>query len=92
MKAVIITIEGKVQGVGMRYFIRRNATKNNLSGYAKNLPNGKVECLIIGESQNIDKIIDLIKNESPGIVTSLSISEVNDLNIINQFINRFEIF
>ncbi len=30
-----ITIKGKVQGVGFRYFVRNNAQKLNIKGYTK---------------------------------------------------------
>ena len=43
-----ILISGKVQGVGFRYFTRQNAMKLGVHGYAKNLPNGKVEVVAEG--------------------------------------------
>lgn len=89
MKAFLLIIEGKVQGVGMRYFIRKNALKLGISGYAKNLRNGKVECLIIGEPENINRIIELIRNNSPGIVKNVDILDYG--SDLNQYIGKFEI-
>jgi acylphosphatase len=37
------TIRGKVQGVGFRWFVARNATRLRVMGYARNLPDGSVE-------------------------------------------------
>ncbi|MCS7243148.1 MAG: acylphosphatase [Candidatus Calescibacterium sp.] len=88
MRAVLLLIDGKVQGVGMRYFIKRNALKLNVSGYAKNLSNGKVEALLIGEKENLDKLIYIIKNDSPGLVKSIS---VNETNFSTQWEGKFEI-
>ncbi|MCS6956189.1 MAG: acylphosphatase [Candidatus Calescibacterium sp.] len=88
MKAVLLLIEGKVQGVGMRYFIRKNALKLNVSGYAKNLTNGKVEALLVGQKENLDKLIYIIKNDSPGIVKSISVNET-DFSI--EWDGKFEI-
>lgn len=36
-------IHGKVQGVGFRWFVARNATRLRVMGYARNLPDGSVE-------------------------------------------------
>jgi acylphosphatase len=36
-------IRGKVQGVGFRWFVARNATRLRVMGYARNLPDGSVE-------------------------------------------------
>ncbi|MFN4219478.1 MAG: acylphosphatase [bacterium] len=89
MKALLLIIEGKVQGVGMRYFIRKNALKLNLSGYAKNLPNGKVESLIIGEPENVDQIIELIKNNSPGVVKNIDVIDYD--GDFKRYVGKFEI-
>lgn len=36
-------ITGKVQGVGFRWFVARNATRLRVMGYARNLNDGSVE-------------------------------------------------
>jgi acylphosphatase len=41
-------VSGMVQGVGYRYFARRVAQRLGLSGYAKNLPDGRVEVYAVG--------------------------------------------
>lgn len=37
------TISGLVQGVGYRYFAQRSAARHQVTGYVRNLDNGKVE-------------------------------------------------
>jgi acylphosphatase len=37
-----------VQGVGYRYFARRAAQRLGLDGYARNLPDGRVEVYAVG--------------------------------------------
>ncbi len=40
-------IHGKVQGVGFRWFVARNAARLGITGYARNLPGGSVEVVAV---------------------------------------------
>ena len=40
-------IRGKVQGVGFRWFVARNATRLRVMGYARNLGDGSVEVVAV---------------------------------------------
>ena len=60
-KAVRLYIEGTVQGVFFRQFIKENAERQNLRGFVRNLENGKVEVFIEGDNDNIDKMIELCR-------------------------------
>ncbi len=42
MESIEITIKGRVQGVGFRYYIKKVAQKLAVKGYVKNMPNGDV--------------------------------------------------
>tara|TARA_Y100000590_G_C15008491_1_gene746633 strand:+ start:132 stop:419 length:288 start_codon:yes stop_codon:yes gene_type:complete len=62
MKKIIdtykIIIIGKVQGVGYRYWFKKNSIQFNLNGYVKNLEKiNNVEALVQGKIFNIDQII-----------------------------------
>lgn len=48
MKAVKLTISGKVQGVGYRRWFEQYAVALGLKGYVKNLASGVVEALLLG--------------------------------------------
>jgi acylphosphatase len=41
-------VSGMVQGVGFRWFVARHARSLGLSGYARNLPDGRVEVVVNG--------------------------------------------
>jgi acylphosphatase len=56
-----IFVFGKVQGVFFRENTRKKAAEFKLSGFVKNLPNGKVEAVFEGEQEKIEKIIQWIK-------------------------------
>ncbi len=51
-------ISGEVQGVGFRYFVLSTAEKSGLTGWVRNLPDGRVEAVVQGEKK---KILLLIK-------------------------------
>ncbi len=45
---VIMKITGKVQGVGFRYFVLRQAQELSINGWVSNKPNGDVRVLALG--------------------------------------------
>jgi acylphosphatase len=48
-----VLISGRVQGVSFRYFTRRQAIGNGVTGWVRNLPDGRVEAVLEGESQAV---------------------------------------
>jgi acylphosphatase len=58
-------VRGHVQGVGFRYFVRSVAHRHGLSGYALNLADGRVEFLLQGETDHIEKVIEQIRRGPP---------------------------
>ena len=56
-----ILISGKVQGVGFRAFTQRAATDLGIKGYAKNLPNGKVEVVAEGDKGTLDGLLIAVR-------------------------------
>ncbi|RLD11308.1 MAG: acylphosphatase [Chloroflexota bacterium] len=51
------TVEGRVQGVGFRYFVMRNAGILGLSGWARNRYNGDVEVIAEGERSRLEQLL-----------------------------------
>lgn len=49
-------ISGRVQGVFFRETTRQQAVKLQLTGYAKNLIDGRVEVIVCGEAANVDAL------------------------------------
>ena len=68
-----ILVTGKVQGVGFRPLVRRNAKALGLTGLARNNNDGSVSIIVEGEEGNIKAFI-----ESLG---SINIAEVRELKI-----------
>lgn len=61
-KTVHLNLTGQVQGVGLRYSVYNMAMRLNITGYAKNLYDGSVEIVAEGDEENINMLIDYIKN------------------------------
>ncbi len=90
MKTIQITITGHVQGVGMRYFIYRNANLFNIKGYVKNKRNGTVFALFQATQTEIDSFLSFIKKKSPGHIENISIETIKTEKIYKNFkINLF---
>lgn len=53
----IIHFSGIVQGVGFRYTACRTAGAYDVTGYVKNLPDGRVECVVEGTCEQIDAFL-----------------------------------
>ncbi len=54
-------VHGFVQGVGLRYFIRRNALALNITGFAKNLSDGSVQVIAEGEEKALIKLLGILQ-------------------------------
>ena len=75
MKRVHIKIEGTVQGIFFRKFIKENADKLNLKGWVKNIKN-YVEAVFEGSTSNVHKMLILCKVGPKGAnITSLNFKE-----------------
>lgn len=81
-----VFLTGRVQGVGFRAFVRRNARRLEIQGWVKNLPDGRVEALISGPDKEVEELLKLMK-EGPSLarVTDISISSQDDCNLTGQF-------
>lgn len=55
-------ISGSVQGVGFRYFAQRAAEKLSISGYVRNLRDGRVEVYAIGAEEQLSKFKSTLKD------------------------------
>jgi acylphosphatase len=49
-------IGGRVQGVGFRYFAQDVAAREGVTGFIRNLPDGRVEALVEGEAESVGRV------------------------------------
>lgn len=54
---VVARVEGRVQGVGFRYFVVERAQALALGGTVRNLPSGEVEVVAEGPRPSLDALI-----------------------------------
>ena len=65
MAAARYLVAGKVQGVWFRAGTREQAVALGLRGYARNLPDGRVEVLAVGEADAIARLHQWLHRGTP---------------------------
>jgi acylphosphatase len=71
-------VNGRVQGVGFRWFVRREAQELGLTGRVRNLPDGRVEVAVAGEPEALSAFRARLQGGPPGArVTRLEEEEMS---------------
>ena len=60
-----VYISGRVQGVFFRSKTKQEAIKHNLTGWIRNIKDGRVEAVFEGEENNVRKIIEYCYRGTP---------------------------
>lgn len=60
-KSVRVYYRGTVQGIFFRQFIKENADKRDVRGFARNMEDGRVEAWFEGNSEMVNEMIDLCR-------------------------------
>ncbi|NLX90674.1 MAG: acylphosphatase [Firmicutes bacterium] len=84
-----IRLSGVVQGVGMRYYINSIAQKINLSGYVRNLSDGRVECVIYDTPQKLEQFIELLNNSPRGRIDGITVTDYTGTEKFQDFTIRY---
>ena len=77
---------GRVQGVGFRYFVWREAESLGVDGWVRNRGDGTVEAFARGSNEELDRFQDRIQ-EGPrwSRVTSVSVTDEPDEDVVQGF-------
>jgi acylphosphatase len=68
-------ISGIVQGVGFRYFTQDEAERLRLSGYVRNLRDGRVEVYAIGSQENLARLRTILERGPRGAMVQHVVEE-----------------
>jgi acylphosphatase len=60
-KSVRLYIDGAVQGIFFRNFVKENAEKEDVRGFVRNLEDGKVEVFLEGNIDPVNKMVEICK-------------------------------
>ena len=64
-KAVLVRIEGRVQGVWYRGWAVQEATRRGLRGWVRNRSDGSVEALFSGPVDTVEAMLDACRQGPP---------------------------
>ena len=70
-----ITVKGRVQGVGFRYFTKKQADIFNLKGWVKNTSSGHVLVMVQGDKETLDTFVDYLR-------IGPTLSRVSDVSVV----------
>jgi acylphosphatase len=59
-------VKGRVQGVGFRWFVHREAAALELNGWVRNTEDGHVEVLAAGDAESLDELKQALSKGSRG--------------------------
>jgi acylphosphatase len=82
-------VSGMVQGVGYRYFVERAARHLQLTGYVRNLRDGRVETYAIGPAAALTALRQTLERGPKGASVTGVIEE--DATIERNYVDAFTI-
>jgi acylphosphatase len=62
------TVSGRVQGVGFRYFVLREAMALGLTGWVANIPGGAVRCVAEGPRPSLESLEGRLHDGPPSAI------------------------
>jgi acylphosphatase len=62
---------GRVQGVGFRYTVKNLAIQYNVSGYVRNLPDGRVELVMEGPDTELEQLAQAVADRMAGYIRAV---------------------
>jgi len=61
MRRISVTVTGRVQGVGYRYYVMDCAVDRGIPGYVRNNPDGTVSVVAEGEESLLRNLIEALR-------------------------------
>jgi acylphosphatase len=89
MQAKRFFVSGRVQGVGFRFFAERTASSLGVSGYARNLFDGRVEVYAIGGAEQLEALKNALQRGPR--MAEVDHLDQQEAEILPQYANGFSI-
>ncbi len=86
-KGIHCFVTGRVQGVCFRMYTQQQAENKGLTGWVRNLPDGRVEVMAFGNQQQLDELNHWLKT-GPGMA---QVSNLQYETIDFQYFERFNV-
>ena len=80
-----IFFKGIVQGVGFRYTFLQNTQALKLTGWVKNLDDGRVEAVIEGEQEDIERLCKKLDEHFEGSIQNKEITYLEASGVFKAF-------
>ncbi len=88
---VRVFLYGQVQGIGLRASTVKKAEKLGVTGWIRNLSDGRVEALAVGKSNKVEQLLEWLENDpSSANVEKLEVVTKEEINY-NPFEDEFKI-
>jgi len=84
-----VLFSGRVQGVGFRYTACRIAEDHAVTGYVKNLPDGRVEAVVEGETAEIERFLTALRQDMAGNIRDVQQHDGSAAGEFRRFDVRF---
>ena len=79
MISLQVFYEGRVQGVGFRFTVRHIAKGFDVTGWVRNLPDGRVEVQVTGEGDEVRAFLDqVMQSELHSLIREKAENELNE--------------
>ena len=76
VRAVEARVRGRVQGVGFRWFVAREARALSLTGWVRNAPDGTVDVAVVGAPDQVERMLSALRRGPPhAVVQSVEVEE-----------------
>ncbi|MCS7226325.1 MAG: acylphosphatase [Gloeomargarita sp. SKYB31] len=75
MRVVQVWISGRVQGVGYRFATQQQALRLGISGWVRNLPDGRVQAVFAGPSDAVEKMLAWCQQGPPAAQVTSVVAE-----------------
>ncbi|MCZ6699499.1 MAG: acylphosphatase [Planctomycetota bacterium] len=80
-----VHFSGRVQGVGFRYTTCRISARFAVTGYVRNLPDGRVEAVMEGRTTEITQFVDSIAEQMRGFIGEIAVVDSGATGEFDQF-------